>query len=63
MNALAIAGRELARTELEPDDAELLELARRIRADEPPEGALASLKEHVAAKFRVASPRYLDRYQ
>jgi hypothetical protein len=63
LNGLGIAQRELAagdeggltRTELE-------ELARRIRAGNVPEGALAVLKEHVAAKLRVASPRYLDRY-
>jgi hypothetical protein len=63
MNALAIAGRELTNAEPEPGDAELRELARRIRAGEPPEGALALLKEHVTAKLRVASPRYLDRYR
>ena len=62
MNALAIAGRELASTEPELSDAELRDLARRIRADEPPDDALAVLKEHVAAKLRVASPRYLERY-
>ena len=63
MNALAIAGRELASTEPELSQAELSELARRIRANEPPEDTLVVLKEHVAAKLRVASPRYLDRYE
>jgi hypothetical protein len=63
MNALAIAGRELASTEPELSEAELAELARQIRANEPPEDALVVLKEHVAAKLRVASPRYLDRYR
>jgi len=62
MNALAIAGRELASSEPRLPEAELRELARRIRDDDPPDGVLALLKEHVASKLRVASPRYLDRY-
>ena len=64
INGLGIAQRELAagdeggltRTELE-------ELARRIRAGDVPEGALAVLKEHVAAKLRVANPDYLRLYE
>ena len=63
MNALAIAGRELASNEPGLSEAELSELARQIRANEPPEDALVVLKEHVAAKLRVASPRYLERYE
>ena len=64
VNALGIAQRELesrAADELSPD--ELAELARRIRAGDVPEGALKLLKRHVAAKLRIASPRYLERYE
>jgi Domain of unknown function (DUF6285) len=64
INALGIAQRELESTEedaLSPEEA--AELARRIRAGEIPEGAIALLKRHVAAKLRVSSPRYLDRYR
>lgn len=50
--ALQARGRELNR-----------ELARRVRAGDPPEGTLAHLKTTVADKLRVASPRYLDRYR
>ena len=63
VNALGIAQRELesrADDQLSPD--ELAELARRIRAGDVPEGALKLLKRHVAAKLRIASPRYLERY-
>ena len=38
-------------------------LARRIRAGDVPEGARALLEREVAAKLRIASPRYLDRYR
>jgi hypothetical protein len=62
MNALGIAARELATGDPGPTEAELRALARQIRAGEVPEGTLANLKEHVAAKLRVASPRYLERY-
>ena len=63
MNALAIAQRDLASPGEEGlSGAELEELARRIRAQDAPEDTLRLLKEHVAAKLRVASPRYLDRY-
>ena len=63
INALAIARRELEATDEGPDPAELRELARRIRAGDAPEDAVASLKEFVAAKLRVASPDYLERYR
>jgi Domain of unknown function (DUF6285) len=64
INALGIAQRELESTEeavLSPEEA--TELARRIRAGEIPEGALALLERHVAQKLRVASPQYLERYR
>ena len=63
INALGIAQRELESAEadpLTPDEA--AELARRIRAGDVPDGALALLKQHVAAKLRVSNPRYLARY-
>jgi hypothetical protein len=62
MNALGIAVRELATGETGPTEAELRALAEQIRAGDVPEGTLALLKEDIAAKLRVASPRYLDRY-
>ncbi len=62
MNALGIAARELSADEAGPPEAEQRALARRIRAGEAPEGTLALLKEQVAAKLRIASPRYLERY-
>jgi hypothetical protein len=64
INALGIAQRELDSSE--PDvltPAEAAELARRIRAGEVPEGSRALLEREVAAKLRIASPRYLDRYR
>ena len=64
VNALGIAQRELesrAADELSPD--ELAELARRIRGGDVPRGALELLKRHVAAKLRIASPRYLEPYE
>jgi len=63
INALGIAQRELDSSE--PDvltPVEAAELARRIRAGEVPEGSRALLEREVAAKLRIASPRYLDRY-
>ena len=39
------------------------ELARRIRAADPPAGTLEHLKATVADKLRVASPRYLERFR
>jgi hypothetical protein len=63
MNALGIAQRELESVEEEVLSAEeRAELARRIRAGDVPEGAAALLERDVAARLRVASPRYLDRY-
>jgi len=62
MNALGIVHRELAA--LPPqDDAERSELARRIRAGEVEPDMLARVKADVEARLRVASPRYLDRYE
>ena len=62
VNALGIAARELASEEPGLSEEELGALARRIRAGYVPDGTLQVLKEHVAAKLRVASPRYLERY-
>ena len=62
INALGILQRELESPGEDLSAVELEELARRIRAGDPPPDALRRLKEHVAAKLRVASPRYLDRY-
>src|SRR3954468_7851524 len=60
INALGIANRELAAGALpEPD---LAGLARRIRAGDVPDDALAVLREHVAAKLRISNPRYLASY-
>jgi uncharacterized protein DUF6285 len=64
INALGIAQRELVSAEPDVLSAgEAAELARRIRAGETPEGARALLEREVAAKLRIASPRYLDRYR
>ena len=64
MNALAIARPELqAGNELLLSHEEATELARRIRAGEPPDDALPRLKEHVAAKLRISNPAYLEKYQ
>ena len=62
INGLGILQRELESPGEDLSAAELEELARRIRAGDPPADALALLKRHVAAKLRVASPRYLERY-
>jgi hypothetical protein len=62
MNALGIAARELSTEEAGPTEAERRALAQRIRAGDVPEGTLAVLKEQIAAKLRIASPRYLERY-
>lgn len=62
INGLGILQRQLESPDAGPSPAELAELSRRIRAGDPPPDALRTLKEHVAAKLRVASPRYLDRY-
>ena len=62
INALGIAQRELESGEEGLPREELEELARQIRSGDVPDDALERLQEHVAAKLRVASPRYLDRY-
>jgi hypothetical protein len=63
INALGIAQRELESGEADDmSREELEELARQIRAGDVPADALERLREHVAAKLRVASPRYLERY-
>jgi hypothetical protein len=61
INGLGIAERELAETT--PAREEGWELARRIRAGDPPENTVALLKEQVAAKLRVSNPRYLAKYE
>lgn len=64
INALGIAQRELeAAVEDVLTPAEAAELASRIRAGDVPDGALALLKRHVAAKLRISNPRYLARYR
>jgi len=64
INALGIAQRELDSVEPDVLSAEqAAALARRIRAGDVPEGARALLEREVAAKLRIASPRYLDRYR
>lgn len=60
INALGIAERELADL---PRDEPDPELARRIRAGDVPDGTLGRLKQEVAEKLRIASPRYLERYR
>jgi Domain of unknown function (DUF6285) len=62
MNALGIVYRELDALPPE-DDAEQRELARRIRAGDVPPGTLARVKAEVERRLRVASPRYLERYE
>jgi uncharacterized protein DUF6285 len=62
INALGIAQRELESGEEMLSEVELAELARGIRAGDVPDEALDRLREHVAAKLRVASPKYLDKY-
>ena len=61
LNALGILRREL-RALPEHDDAELRELAKRIRAGDVEPGTLARVKTLVAGRLAVDSPRYLDRY-
>lgn len=61
LNALGIVRRELGK--LPPsDDAELRELAARIRVGDVPAGTLARVRADVAERLLIASPRYLDRY-
>lgn len=64
LNALGIAYRELA----DPGEptlsaGESAELARRIRGEGVDPELLPLLKREVEAKLRVASPRYLERYE
>lgn len=66
INGLGIAERELAATaarQTSEQRDEDWELARRIRAGDVPEGAVAILKEQVAQKLRVSNPRYLAKYE
>jgi Domain of unknown function (DUF6285) len=65
INALGILQREVESAGVGDNlsQAELADLARRIRAGDPPPDALALLKAHVAAKLRVSNPRYLARYE
>jgi hypothetical protein len=62
MNALGIVHRELEALPRE-DDTEQRELVRRIRAGHVEPGTLALVKANVEERLRVASPRYLDRYE
>jgi hypothetical protein len=62
MNALSIVYRELEKLPPE-DDAEQRELAAQIRAGNVPPGTLARVKADVAARLRIASPRYLEQYR
>ena len=61
MNALSIVYRELERMPPE-DDAEQRELAQRIRNGDVPPGTLERVKQDVAERLRIASPRYLETY-
>jgi hypothetical protein len=61
LNALGIVYRELAKLPPE-DNAERRELAARIRAGDVEPDTLPRVKEDVAERLRVNSPRYLDRY-
>jgi hypothetical protein len=61
MNALGIIYRELDALPAE-DDTERRELARRIRAGDVPPGTLARVKADVESRLRIASPKYLERY-
>ena len=61
MNALSIAERESPGPP-EPSDTDW-ELARRLRSGDVREGDLEALREQVAARLRVASPAYLERYE
>lgn len=64
MNALGIARRELeASNTVLLSHEETTDLARRIRAGDPPDDAIPLLKEHVAAKLRISNPAYLEKYE
>lgn len=58
VNALGIVERES-----QPPAERDWTLARRIRAGDVRPGDLATIKAEVEAKLRVASPRYLERYE
>ena len=62
LNALGILRRELAPLPAQ-DDAEMRELAAKIRAGHVPPGTLARVKADVEAKLAVASPRYLEKHR
>ena len=65
INGLGIAERELWVTtppQSQEQREEDWELARRIRAGDVPENAVALLKEQVAEKLRVSNPRHLAKY-
>jgi hypothetical protein len=62
MNALGIVYRELD-TLPEEDDAELRELATKVRAGDVPPGTLSRVKADVEARLRIASPQFLDTYR
>jgi hypothetical protein len=61
INGLGIAERELWATAAPREED--WELARRIRAGDVPDDAVALLKEQVAAKLRVSNPRCLAKYE
>jgi hypothetical protein len=61
INGLGIIERELWATS-EAVEADW-ELARRIRAGDVPENAVALLKEQVAQKLRISNPRALAKYE
>jgi hypothetical protein len=60
INGLGIAERELWTTAAPREED--WELARRIRAGDVPDDAVAILKEQVAQKLRVSNPRALAKY-
>ena len=61
LNALGILRRELGAVP-EADDAEVRELAAKIRAGDVGPGLLARVTALVATRLAIDSPRYLDRY-
>jgi Domain of unknown function (DUF6285) len=66
IHGLGIAERELWATtppRTAVDVEQDWELARRIRAGDVPENAVAVLKEQVAQKLRVSNPRHLAKYE
>jgi len=61
INALGMVERE-SPPPAPPSEADR-ELARRIRAGDVPEDAIALLKEQARKKLRIVNPSYLDRYR